>query len=188
MPFAPLNVCWYGRNELRTLHTATWTGGLPQPSGKNLLSGFYINELMLKLTARDDANTDLFVEYEKVIQTLCLNQPVFQVLRLFEWRLLCLSGFAPDIVQDESGIPIDAQQVYCIAPEQAPQRNNNGLKPQNSVLVSGQSLIDLSNGVIESAQTRSDCLNVNRLLLDFRIPEGLSSRRVLNQLNHQNTH
>ena len=187
MPFAPLTLSWYGRNELRTLHTAHWSGGLPQPYGKNMLSGFYINELLLKLTARDDPSPEIFTEYEKVVRTLCLNQPIYQTLRLFEWHLLSILGFTPDISQDDSGIAIDPNQIYLIQTEHAPQRYNAQYKPEDGVIVSGQSLIDLSASLIESGQTRSDILNLNRLLLDFRIPEGLSSRRVLNQLNNQTT-
>lgn len=185
MPFAPIELSWYGQNELRTLHTSSWVGGFPQPEGKNLLSGFYVNELMFKLTARDDANPVLFSEYEKIIQALCLNQAVFQALRLFEWQLLSLLGFAPDIICDEEQSIIDAKSQYLIQTESLPKRYNGGIVPNNSILVFGQSLIDLNNKIIESSQTRMDILSLNRFLLSFRLPDELSSRRILNQLARQ---
>lgn len=182
MPFVPIELSWYGKNELRTLHTALWTGGFPQPVGKSLLSGLYVNELMFKLTARDDASVDLFNEYEKIMQALCFNQGVFQALRLFEWRLLSLLGFAPDLALDIEGMAIEPDREYLIRTESPAQRYNQGVVPRDGLLILGQSLIDLSCGVIESSQTRMDILNLNRFLLNFRLSDELSSRRMLAQL------
>ncbi len=56
LAFQPLLLSWGGKAELRTLHKAEWQGGLPQLQGRGLLCGFYLNELMLKLLAREDAH------------------------------------------------------------------------------------------------------------------------------------
>ena len=49
MSFQPLQLSWFGKHELRTLHGAEWQGGQPQLKGTALLCGFYLNELLLKL-------------------------------------------------------------------------------------------------------------------------------------------
>ena len=40
--------------------TAEWVGGHVTPTGEALLSGYYLNELLLKLLARDDPHPVLF--------------------------------------------------------------------------------------------------------------------------------
>jgi DNA repair protein RecO (recombination protein O) len=186
MPFAPLEISWYGQNELRTLHTAHWQGGLPQPTGKALLSGLYANELLLKITARDDANPELFAAFFRLVQGLCQGKTHTQALRLFEWQLLTLLGYAPDIAFDHLNCPVESEQTYLVQPEQPLQKcSATHSFLGEGVTVLGQSLIDLAAGNFEHNRTRQDILNVNRLLLDFRIPQGLSSRRLLTQINPQ---
>lgn len=51
---------WYGSQELKTLHRAEWMGGWRQPQGRALFSGLYVNELVLKLTAREDPMSELY--------------------------------------------------------------------------------------------------------------------------------
>ena len=60
VPFVPVNASWYGSQELKTLHRAEWIGGWPQPQGRALFSGLYVNELMLKLTVREDPLPELY--------------------------------------------------------------------------------------------------------------------------------
>jgi len=45
--FQPITVSYAGAGELKTLVKAEWRGGVPLPSGHALLSGFYVNELLL---------------------------------------------------------------------------------------------------------------------------------------------
>ena len=55
MPFVPVEAAWFGQQDNYTLHTATWRGGWAQPTGQELMSAWYVNELLLNLTAREDA-------------------------------------------------------------------------------------------------------------------------------------
>lgn len=68
--FQPLELAWFGSGEVRTLAKAEWQGGLPLLSGKALLLGFYLNELLLKLLPRDDAHEQLFDSYTLALQQL----------------------------------------------------------------------------------------------------------------------
>ena len=54
VPFQPLVIDWFGRGELRTLKTAEPAAPATPLAGQALLSAFYLNELLLKLTTRDD--------------------------------------------------------------------------------------------------------------------------------------
>ena len=68
--FQPITVSYAGAAELKTLVKAEWRGGVPPPAGNALLSGFYLNELLLKLLPREDAHPALWDEYEASLGAL----------------------------------------------------------------------------------------------------------------------
>ena len=84
VPFVPVQVAWYGKEELKTLHRAEWLGGWPQPQGRALLSGLYVNELVQKLTAREDPQPALYAALREVMRTLCTEPNHATVLRRFK--------------------------------------------------------------------------------------------------------
>lgn len=70
IPFQPLVLDWFGRGELRTLKTAEPAAPATSLGGQSLLSAFYLNELLLKLTTRDDPHEGLFAAYDDAITAL----------------------------------------------------------------------------------------------------------------------
>ena len=54
LPLQPLQLTFTGDAEIRTLKAAQWMGPYVMPTGDALMSGYYLNELLLKLLARDD--------------------------------------------------------------------------------------------------------------------------------------
>src|SRR3954471_10778980 len=58
MAFQPLSLSWYGKGEVKTLGEAEWIGGQPLLTGEALLCGFYLNELLVKLLAREDPHEE----------------------------------------------------------------------------------------------------------------------------------
>lgn len=70
VPFQPLALDWFGRGELRTLKTAEPAAPATPLRGQSLLSAFYLNELLLKLTTRDDPHEGLFAAYDEAISAL----------------------------------------------------------------------------------------------------------------------
>ena len=87
MQFQPFHLSWSGRGDLRTLKKAEWQGGVPPLPPARLFCGFYLNELMLKLLARDDAHEHLFDCYEHALEQLACNAPEAGVLRSESTRL-----------------------------------------------------------------------------------------------------
>ena len=70
LPLQPLHVAFGGDAEIRTLKGAEWMGGYVMPSGDALMSGYYLNELLLHLLARDDPHPILFDIYANVVQVV----------------------------------------------------------------------------------------------------------------------
>ena len=68
LPFVPISASWFGKEELKTVHRAEWRGGWAQPNGQRLMSALYVNELVLKLTAREDEQPELFAALHDVLR------------------------------------------------------------------------------------------------------------------------
>jgi DNA repair protein RecO (recombination protein O) len=113
MNFQPLRLAWFGKGEVRTLHAAEWQGGQPQLQGTALLCGFYLNELLLNLMARDDPHENLFDYYQQTLQRLAHEQDHAATLRCFEKHLLQELGYALLLEYEaDSGKPIIASAQY----------------------------------------------------------------------------
>lgn len=113
MSFQPLSLSWFGKHELRTLHGAEWQGGQPLLQGTALMCGFYLNELLLNLTARDDPHESLFDYYRQTLKRLMQEEDHASTLRCFEKHLLQELGYAL-LLEHEAGsnIAIDADKHY----------------------------------------------------------------------------
>nr|WP_315493913.1 DNA repair protein RecO [uncultured Rhodoferax sp.] len=120
LPLQPLHVAYGGDAEIRTLRSAEWQGGHVMPTGDALLSGYYLNELLLTLLARDDPHAVLFDVYANVVQIIASEHgEVLQgALRTFELLLLREVGFLPRLdVQTMTLGALHADDHYVLVPE-----------------------------------------------------------------------
>jgi DNA repair protein RecO (recombination protein O) len=124
LPLQPLQLSWGGDGEIRTLKGAEWMGGHVMPTGDALLSGYYLNELLLRLLARDDPHQALFDAYAAVVQVLASDHGGAQAathaaaLRAFELLLLREVGLLPALdAQTSTLAPLDAAARYALVPE-----------------------------------------------------------------------
>ncbi len=94
-PFSPLALTWTGKKETKVLTQAEWLGALAALRDEALLSGFYVNELVLRLTEREDVHPGLFQSYVHVLSALADEDPAVRQtgLRSFEAELLAHCGW-----------------------------------------------------------------------------------------------
>lgn len=105
LPLQPLLLSWGGDAEVRTLKSAQWQGGHVMPTGDALISGSYLNELLMRLLARDDAHPSLFDRYALAVQLLAERSDAQAVIvRAFELLLLRSMGLLPDLAQEGSSL------------------------------------------------------------------------------------
>ncbi len=120
LPLQPLRLAFGGDAEIRTLRSAEWVGGQVMPTGDALLSGYYLNELLLRLLARDDAHPRLFDAYAAAVQVLASEhgEALQPALRAFELLLLREAGFLPALqAQTPTLEPLQPQARYVLEPE-----------------------------------------------------------------------
>ena len=120
LPLQPLHIAFGGDAEIRNLKSAEWQGGHVMPTGDALLSGYYLNELLMRLLARDDPHPVLFDAYAATVQLLASQSiDTLQVaLRAFELRLLRDIGFLPLLdAQTATLAKLDADTPYVLLAE-----------------------------------------------------------------------
>lgn len=106
--------------EVQTLRGAEWAGGSAMLTGAALFSGFYLNELLMKLLARQDAHVRLFDAYAGTLPLLASpdDATVQAALRAFELVLLKETGLLPDLsLQTLTLAEVDPSADYALLPE-----------------------------------------------------------------------
>jgi DNA repair protein RecO (recombination protein O) len=115
--FQLLLLSFSGRGEAAQLTGAERAApavALPQAC---LLAGFYLNELLLKLTTRHDPLPELFEHYHGTLEQLRGGAPLEPCLRVFEKRLLEVLGYGLDLATEaRSGLPLEPAAYYDFQP------------------------------------------------------------------------
>lgn len=176
--FQPLSVSWSGKSEVRTLIAAEWVGGLLPLEKSALLCGFYLNELLVKLLARDDPHPALFDHYVAAMNQLAHAEPAPIVLRKFELALLKETGVATDFtVCTDTAAPVEPRQAYVIDPESGPRVARVSDRWPS---VSGKTLIDMERQDYTDPTTQSQSKQLMRFLLAHHLGGiQLNTRQIL---------
>lgn len=120
LPLQPLVIAFGGEGDVRALKAAEWAGGHVMPTGEALLSGYYLNELLMRLLARDDPHPGVFDVYAAVVRLLAgADADTLQwALRAFELLLLRELGLLPTLhIQTLSLQPLIPHARYTLLPE-----------------------------------------------------------------------
>jgi DNA repair protein RecO (recombination protein O) len=183
LSFRPLRLSWSAGSELGLLSSAEWVGGVRQLEGLGLMCGFYMNELLLRLLAREDPHEGLYDCYQQSLVRLAEGEARDAVLRSFERRMLAELGYAPLLDRDaESGSAIEAGRHYAYDPERGPLAVSHGSAPEG-LNVSGQTLLDVARDDYTREQTRDEARRLMRALIAHRLGnQTLHTRAVLMEL------
>lgn len=180
-PFRPLLLSWLLRGELGTLTAAENDAATPPsfPGGETLLGLYYLNELLLRLTARLDPHPGLYQGYAGAVEALAAGAPLAPELRRFEKRLLDVLGYGPELRFDAAGQPIDPEGTYSYLPE-------SGLAPcreDATGALLGASLLALAGEELPGGRALADARRLLRAALDVHLDgRPLKTRELLAQL------
>lgn len=205
VPFQPLLLSWFGRGELKTLKVAEPGAPATPLAGESLMSAFYLNELLLKLTSREDPHEALFEAYDRAIGELraisravapakpapVVLKPgagaqfaVEPILRRFELKLLQELGYALEMTREAGhGPPIAAEREYFYVIERGPVAAGEGEPPSNAVKLRGRTLIDLESGNLDDPATAAQAKQLMRLLINHSLNgQQLATRTLVRDL------
>jgi DNA repair protein RecO (recombination protein O) len=135
LPLQPLHLAFGGDAEIRTLRSSEWMGGHVMPTGEALMAGYYLNELLMRLLARDDPHPILFDAYaitvhiiaqeggkrpeDRTTRVVPQNLQTLEVaLRAFELMLLREIGYLPSLKSQTANLAdVQAEVAYVLIPE-----------------------------------------------------------------------
>jgi len=125
MPFQPVQAQFVRSRgddgEVRTLRNAEWGGGaVAALRGAEWFAAFYLNELLLRLLARDDPHPRLFDAYAATLCSLGGNELRSEAaLRAFELLLLRETGVLPELARTtQTQEPVVVGTRYALRAEQ----------------------------------------------------------------------
>lgn len=151
--FRPLLLSWTQSGDLGTLSVVEGAGAALDLPGEKVFSGWYLNELLLRLVQRHEAHRVVFEQYGKTLHALSGPMALDQwALRRFEVVLLAELGFGIELSQD-----LDPCASYQYKIESGLQPAT----PQDRMPTPGRALIALRDAFRGS---ETDLVAVGRLL------------------------
>lgn len=176
-PFNRLLVSWSGRGEAGNFMHAEFDGAVDSLTPARLMSGFYLNELLIRLLARHDVQGAIFEHYGETLAGLKAGADEGATLRLFEKRLLEALGYGLSLEHETDGRAVEAHHAYRYQPDRGLVRVDG--VAEGRLIFSGSSLLALAREALDDAAARTDARRLLRAALD-RCLEGrtLNSREV----------
>lgn len=163
-PFTPLLLSWSGKTELMTLVTAECRATPIILNGMAMLSGLYLNELLIRLLPKSDDHPDLFIAYEQTLLGLKNNGEIEKSLRVFEKILLRELGYALSLdreMTEDKSIMDEAEYVFF--PGQGFIKNT--FHHEDYVRFKGRHLRAFHNDVLEDKEVLSVAKQLMRLAI-----------------------
>jgi len=114
-PFTRLLISFQGKTDLKLLTHFEAEGTHFTLTAKHLFSGFYLNELMVRLLPELDSHPDIYSLYEQSLRALNQQQDLEPILRQFEFQLLNELGYGIHFEADaKSGEELSGLCSYCL--------------------------------------------------------------------------
>ncbi|GFZ99753.1 DNA repair protein RecO [Dyella caseinilytica] len=165
-PFQPLLLDLQLRGELATLRSVESASAPLRLLGDAGLAGLYINELVVRLTERQDPHPELYAAYAQTLGRMAQEPPLAWQLRRFERDLLGALGYALQLSEDaDSGGPLLAEALYIYRPEHGPVR----CRSADPHAVRGSDLQSLQEDRLPDAQGLHALRGMMRALIRFHL-------------------
>lgn len=178
-PLQSIRIDYMPRGELARLLHAEASDAAPLLTGDTLMAAFYINELLLKLTPRNDPLTTVYELYARVRDELRLHDSLGWTLRRFERDLLDVLGYGLPWGNTADGEPLDPAARYRLDPEHGPIRD-----PRRGIdSVTGAALLALAEDRFPGNELLPELRQALRDVLASHLgPQGLRSWGLLGEL------
>jgi len=178
-PFNPLMIRLSGKGEVKTLIGYEQDGAGQGLKGKNMYCGFYLNELLVRILARNDPHEALFHHYENALINLSSTDNIEPTLRHFEVALLNELGYGLQLdMEVEHGNPIKPDTYYTFELEIGPRE----AEPSINNTIMGSTLQALAGKRSFSNMERNQARRLmRRILTHYLGGRPLKSRELFTQ-------
>ena len=168
-PFQSLALDLLFRGELATLQAAEGIGTPLRLLGDAGLAGLYLNELVVRLTGRQDPHPLLYDAYAQTLERLAADEPLAWSLRRFERDLLETIGYGLQLeFEAESGEPLEPGQLYRYLVEQGP----SPCRPGTAHALRGSDLLALAADAMPDVAGMASLRAMMREVIRFHLGGG----------------
>ena len=182
-PFSPILLAWRDGAELATLRTAEENGQPYAIPAARLLSGFYLNELLLHLLTRYDPYTKLFDAYLLALHGLATASSEEPVLRRFEKNLLDELGYGLQLTVDSvSGESIRSERRYHYEPQFGLRQ---AIGTSSYWTISGHALLALHADQLSEPQVLKEVKALMRVAIGAYLQKPLRSREIMTRIQQR---
>jgi DNA repair protein RecO (recombination protein O) len=174
--FNPLNIRIVGKGEVKTLAGYEQDNGGLTLKGKGIYCGFYLNEMLVRILARNDPHEELFLHYEDTLRHLSSSDNVEPALRTFEVALLSELGYGLLLdYEADTGNQIECDLFYNYELEHGPRE----VKQPNKNSVNGSTLHALAGNLpFQETEKNQARLLMRRILTHYLGERPLKSREL----------
>lgn len=165
-PFTALLVSFQGKTGLKLLTAVEPGPGSFRLQGASLYSGFYLNELLIRLLAELDPQERIYRRYCATLEALAAGADLEPLLRQFEFGLLAELGYGLDVSVDAlTGAAVLEGHWYHLDVEQGLSGVAEGQALTDRFLYPGQELKAIAAGDFSRSETRSFAKRLTRAML-----------------------
>jgi DNA repair protein RecO (recombination protein O) len=165
-PLQPLALDLLLRGEMATLTAVEIVGAPVRLSGDAGVAGLYLNELIVRLTERQDPVPVVFDAYAQTLARLAADEPLAWTLRRFERDLLQAIGYGLQLQHDgETGEPLMPDAHYRYGVEQGAERCSSG----NAHALRGSDLLALEQDRMPDASGLKALRDMMREVIRFHL-------------------
>ncbi len=178
-PFVPILLSLSGRSELKTAANIEFPEKPFSISGKNIILGMYVNELLYRLLEKFDPIESVFDSYESLLGKLeGLNNPIHS-LRAFELNLLRELGyginFRTDSISGDTFFPDDHYNFFVN------QGFRKTLKP-DEMSFRGCEILSMASGKLDEVRPKKVLSLTRQSLASLLDNKPLISRTIFSGL------
>lgn len=177
-PFSPLVISWSGKGDVQTLTGAETVKSSINLAGKQVMSGYYINELLQRLMTFHDPHPGLFEAYQRTLEYFSKEDDEL-ILRSFEKKLLAEIGYGLVLdIEAENGQAIIKNELYYYDLEQGPI-NIQAHEINGQFIIQGQTLLDMSVENFSCSQSKKEAKQLMRIILSHHLGDKPLKTRSL---------
>jgi DNA repair protein RecO (recombination protein O) len=179
------NLSWVAKSELGTLIDIEPATSYRQLNSLQVMTGFYINELLLRLLHKHESHPELFDSYELTINRLLDDLPEQIVLRYYEKILLQSIGYGVVLDHDViTGEAISEGKCYCYEFDSGPSGVTE--KAKSGFMISGKTLLGLHDETLSDNENIKEAKILLRTILNLYLGDKPLASRELYQAYMQN--
>ena len=182
-PFQPLLLSWSGRDG-GTLTGAEMGGAAPPLPPDRLMSAFYLNELLLRLLAKEDRHERLYDAYAAALLRLA-GSADHRTLREFEMLLLNELGYGPELAREAgSGTALAPDRYYHFEPGRGLLAVRDAARDADTYI--GRELLAVANGEFGGPEVLAAARRILGAAISHCLEgRGLASREVMRALRRR---